>query len=60
MLKRAPKGTFHKLSAKHLHRYAAEFEGKHNIRDLDTVAQMHNVVTAMIGHQLMYETLIRD
>ena len=60
MLKRAHKGTFHKLTAKHLHRYVAEFEGKHNLRDLDTVAQMYNVVTSMIGKSLMYRTLIRD
>ena len=30
------------------------------MRDLDTVAQMYNVVTSMIGHRLMYKTLIRD
>ena len=59
MLKRAHKGTFHKLSAKHLHRYVAEFEGKHNMRDLDTVAQMYSVVTSMIGKSLMYKTLTR-
>ena len=40
MFKRAYKGTFHQLSAKHLDRYAHEFAGKHNIRDLDTLAQM--------------------
>ncbi len=57
---RAHKGTFHKPSAKYLHRYVAQFEGKHNIRDLDTVAQMCNVVTATIGKSLMYKTLIRN
>ena len=40
MLKRAHKGTFHKISHKHLHRYITEFAGKHNVRDLDTLAQM--------------------
>ena len=34
MLKRAHKGTFHKLSAKHLQRYVDEFAAKNNIRDL--------------------------
>ena len=29
-LKRAHKGTFHKLSPKHLQRYVNEFSGKHN------------------------------
>ena len=37
MLKRAHKGTFHKLSPKHLKRYVREFAGKHNLRDLDTL-----------------------
>ena len=59
-LKQAHKDTFHKLTAKHLHSDVAEFEGKHNMRDLDAVAQMYNVVTSMIGHRLMYKTLIRD
>ena len=36
MLKRAHKGTFHKISPKHLQRYIDEFAGKHGIRDLDT------------------------
>ena len=30
MLKRAHKGTFHKISPKHLQRYVSEFAGKHN------------------------------
>ena len=33
MLKRAHKGTFHKMSPKHLGRYVQEFAGRHNIRD---------------------------
>ena len=36
MLKRAHKGTFHKMSPKHLQRYVNEFAGRHNIRDADT------------------------
>ena len=40
MLKRAHKGTFHKISAKHLQRYINEFAGRHNFRDLDTIDQM--------------------
>ena len=35
MLKRAHKGTFHRISKKHLHRYICEFAGRLNIRDLD-------------------------
>ena len=37
MLKRAHKGTYHKMSRKHLDRYVSEFVGRHNIRELDTV-----------------------
>ena len=54
MLKRAHKGTFHKMSPKHLQRYVNEFSGRHNMRDLDTVAQMETIVAAMIGKRLTY------
>ena len=57
MLKRAHHGTFHRLSAKHLHRYVAEFCGRHNIRDLDTAEQMGRVAAAMGGRRIDYETL---
>jgi len=57
MLKRAHKGTFHKMSPKHLQRYVNEFSGRHNMRDLDTVAQMETIVAAMIGKRLTYTQL---
>ena len=60
MLKRAHKGTFHRLSAKHLQRYVNEFAGRHNIRDLDTIRQMEHVVAAMVGRRLMYRDLVAD
>ena len=47
MLKRAHKGTFHKISPKHLDRYVQEFAGKHNVREQDTVEQMAAVVEGM-------------
>ena len=37
MLKRAHKGTFHKISPKHLDRYVQEFAGKHNIRGVSAI-----------------------
>ncbi len=58
MLKRAHKGTFHRLSPKHLHRYVAEFCGRHNIRDKDTIDQMRHLVARMVGKRLMYRDLI--
>ena len=57
-LKRAHKGTFHKLSPKHLDRYVQEFAGKHNIRDADTLEQMTIVAAGLIGRRLMYRQLI--
>ena len=44
MLKRAHTGTFHKLSPKHLNRYVQEFSGRHNVRELGTLAQMRDTV----------------
>ena len=58
MLKRGCQGTFHHISAKHLHRYVAEFAGRHNVRESDTVDQMASVVSDMIGKRLMYRGLM--
>jgi len=60
LLKRAHKGTFHKISPKHLNRYVQEFAGKHNLRSCDTLAQMTAVVAALVGRRLMYVNLIAD
>ena len=60
MLKRAHKGTFHKLSHKHLQRYVDEFAGRHGVRELDTIAQMESVVIGLVGKRLMYGNLIAD
>ena len=60
MLKRAHKGTFHKISPKHLHRYINEFAGKHNVRELDTMAQMQEIARRMAGRRLTYRALIAD
>ena len=59
MLKRAHKGVYHKLSAKHLQRYVQEFAGRHNIREKGTLDQMHHVVAAMVGKRLLYRDLVR-
>ena len=60
MFKRAHKGTFHKMSPKHLQRYVDEFAGRHNVREADTVEQMSTMVTGMVGKQLRYKELIAD
>jgi len=59
-LKRAYKGTFHRLSIKHLQRYIDEFAARHNVRELDTLDQMAHVAAGMIGRRLMYRDLVAD
>ena len=59
MLKRAHKGTFHRLSPKHLQRYVNEFAGRHNIWNRDTIDQMTAIVAGQVGKRLMYQELIR-
>ena len=58
MLKRAHKGTFHKISPKHLNRYVQEFAGKHNFRESGTLTQMRDTVARLVGHRLLYRDLI--
>ena len=60
MLKRAHKGTFHKISPKHLQRYVSEFSGEHNIRDSGTIVQMRDTVARLVGRNLLYRDLIAD
>ena len=60
MLKRAHKGTYHKMSPKHLHRYVNEFAGRHNIRRANTIDQMKSIVAGMVGARLRYRDLIAD
>ena len=59
-LKRAHKGVYHKISPKHLDRYVQQFAGKHNARDVDTLAQMAAVVAGLVGQRLLYRDLIAD
>ncbi len=60
MLKRAHKGTFHKISFKHLNRYVQEFAGKHNLREDGTLTKMQAVVAGLVGQRHMYSQLIAD
>ena len=59
-LKRGYHGTFHHVSAEHLHRYVTEFAGRHNRRRLDTEAMMAVMVRGMVGKHLPYEALTAD
>ncbi len=58
MLKRAHKGVYHKISAKHLQRYVDEFAGRHGVRERDTIDQMQTVVAGMAGKRLSYRDLV--
>ncbi|MCY3918408.1 MAG: IS1595 family transposase [Chloroflexi bacterium] len=60
LLKRGYYGTYHRMSPKHLQRYIHEFAGRHNIRDLDTIAQMTVVARGMVGRRLRYADLIAE
>ena len=60
MLKRAHKGTFHKLSPKHLDRYVQEFAGRHNVHEQDTVQQIASISDGMNGKRLRYRQLIAE
>ena len=57
MLKRAHKGTFHKIDEKHLDRYVGEFAGRHNDREADTMDQMRAIAGALNGKRLPYRVL---
>ena len=60
MFKRAHKGTYHKMSPKHLQRYVIEFVGRHNQRPFDTLKQMGQVVDGMTGKRLTYKNLVME
>lgn len=58
MLKRGHDGTYHHFSRKHLDRYVTEFEGRHNIRPLDTADQMARMARRSVGKHLPYAELV--
>ena len=58
MLKRGYQGTYHKMSTDRLRRYVAEFAGRRNSREMDTIDQLRAVVRGMLGKRLRYAELI--
>ena len=58
-LKRGYQGVYHKMSYKHLDRHVQEFAFRHDVRRLDTMAQLAQVVQAMGGQRTtLFEALI--
>ena len=53
-------GTFHHMSEKHLDQYIAEFAGRHNRRNGDTIDVMAQTVRSMAGKRLRYRELVAD
>ena len=59
-VKRADQGTFHKLSPKHLNRDVQELAGRHDVRDVDTLAQIAALAVGLVAKRLIYRDLITD
>ena len=58
LFKRGYHGTFHHISDKHLDRYVAEFAGRNNIRDMDTLDQMAFLAKGIVGKRCRYRDLV--
>ena len=43
------KWAYRHMSPKHSDRYATQFPGEHNLRNIDTLAQMQHVVTGLVS-----------
>ncbi len=54
LFKRGFRGTYHSMSPKHLHRYAREFEGRHNHKADGALQHMACLVQGMEGKRLTY------
>ena len=48
----ASRGTYHQMNPEHLHRYVAEFAGRHNDRPRDTVDQMRLPIVQQCATEL--------
>lgn len=57
LLKRAYMGTFHKISAKHLHRYISEFSTRQNMLGMKMLESFSHTIRLMVDKRLTYEEL---
>lgn len=59
VFKRGMKGVYQHCSEKHLHRYLAEFDYRHNTRvavGMDDKARAEKLITQVVGKRLTYQT----
>lgn len=62
VFKRGMKGVYQHCSEKHLHRYLAEFDYRHNTRTalgMDDKARAEQLITQVVGKRLTYQTTDR-
>ena len=59
LMKRGYYGTNHKMSSKHLQRYANELVGRHSARHLDIQEQWNRWEWGLVGKDITYERLTR-
>ena len=58
MFKRAHKGTFHRISPKHLHRCVSEFAMRHNMCGQNTRVMISDTIARMAEKRLMNKDLV--
>jgi hypothetical protein len=61
VFKRGMRGTYQHCAEKHLHRYLAEFDFRHNRRvalGVDDKARANQILTGVVGKRLTYETTL--
>ena len=58
LLKRSYYGVFHKMTAKHLHRYLAEFEARWDMKELGGEERLDIMLESSPGLRLKYQRLI--
>jgi len=59
IFKRGMRGTYQHCAEKHLHRYLAEFDFRHNNRiaiGQDDIGRADNILSGVVGKRLTYET----